>query len=355
MKKFFIGIDFSKQKFDATAIKAEGITETAPRVYQSFTNDTSGFREFEKWMKSESNGMEIESWLICGENTGMYSIPLSKYLYGKGYDLWIEDAYRIKHSLGIQRQKSDKSDSACIAEYAMRQQDKVSLYKPLSQALEALREVFLFRHKLVQEKTDLAVRINEKKSVLGESGGVAFMKSVSERLLESFDKAIAECDAEMQRLIDSDEELKENYKIVTSIKGIGLQNASAMLVYTDNFNKFDYDARRLACYYGIAPFGKDSGTSVHVSPHTSKMANKMLKALLSEAAKCAIRFCPEMKAYYERLIANGKAVGVALNNVKNKLLHFIMAMVKNRQVYDPEYQKKKQAEKMSGKLVLNKC
>lgn len=355
MKKFFIGIDFSKQKFDATAIKAEGITETAPRVYQSFTNDTSGFRAFEKWMKSESNGMEIESWLICGENTGMYSIPLSKYLYGKGYDLWIEDAYRIKHSLGLQRQKSDKSDSACIAEYAMRQNDKARLYKPLSQALETLREVFLFRRKLVQEKTNLTVRINEKKSVLGKSCGLAFMKSVSDKLLKQINEAIAKCDAEMERLIDSDEELKENYKIVTSIKGVALQNGSAMLVYTDNFDKFEYDARRLACFYGIAPFGQSSGTSVHVSPHTSKKANKMLKSLLSEAAKCTIRFCPDMKKYYERLIAKGKAKGVALNNVKNKLLHFIMAMVKNRQVYDPEYMKKKEAEKLLGQFVLNKC
>ena len=30
MKKIFIGIDFSKEKFDATLIKAEGLKECAP-------------------------------------------------------------------------------------------------------------------------------------------------------------------------------------------------------------------------------------------------------------------------------------------------------------------------------------
>ena len=32
MKKIFIGIDFSKEKFDATLIQAEGLKECAPEV-----------------------------------------------------------------------------------------------------------------------------------------------------------------------------------------------------------------------------------------------------------------------------------------------------------------------------------
>ena len=38
MKKIFIGIDFSKEKFDATLIKAEGLKECAPSVYEVFDN-----------------------------------------------------------------------------------------------------------------------------------------------------------------------------------------------------------------------------------------------------------------------------------------------------------------------------
>ncbi len=30
------------------------------------------------------------------------------------------------------------------------------------------------------------------------------------------------------------------------------------MVYTDNFRRLNYDSRKIACYYGIAPFGKDS-------------------------------------------------------------------------------------------------
>ena len=44
MKKIFIGIDFSKEKFDATLIKAEGVKECGPSVHEVFDNKTSGYR-----------------------------------------------------------------------------------------------------------------------------------------------------------------------------------------------------------------------------------------------------------------------------------------------------------------------
>ena len=44
MKKIFIGIDFSKEKFDATLIQAEGLKECAPSVHEVFDNKTSGYR-----------------------------------------------------------------------------------------------------------------------------------------------------------------------------------------------------------------------------------------------------------------------------------------------------------------------
>ena len=52
MKKIFIGIDFSKEKFDATVIKAEGVEERAARQHEQFDNKVSGFRRLLKWVRS---------------------------------------------------------------------------------------------------------------------------------------------------------------------------------------------------------------------------------------------------------------------------------------------------------------
>jgi hypothetical protein len=58
MKKIFIGIDFSKEKFDATLIQAEGLKECAPSVHEVFDNKTSGYRRLVKWVKKLMNDTE---------------------------------------------------------------------------------------------------------------------------------------------------------------------------------------------------------------------------------------------------------------------------------------------------------
>jgi len=60
MKKIFIGIDFSKEKFDATLIKAEGLKECAPSVHEVFDNKTSGFRRLVKWVKAQSESVSVD-------------------------------------------------------------------------------------------------------------------------------------------------------------------------------------------------------------------------------------------------------------------------------------------------------
>lgn len=46
-----VGIDFSKQKFDVTAIFCEDLAEIKPRVCNQFVNELKGFKELEKWVK----------------------------------------------------------------------------------------------------------------------------------------------------------------------------------------------------------------------------------------------------------------------------------------------------------------
>ncbi len=234
MKKIFIGIDFAKEKFDAAIIEACGLKEFGDRQFGTFSNDRKGFRQFMKWVKSNSgNAMEAEM-LFCGEDTGSCSLGLSRWLYGKGYDIWIESAYVIKHSNGIQRVKTDRADASMIAEYAWRHQDKAMLFEPLSDSLTQLREVFLYRHKLVQQRVAMDVRKQDKEAS-EKNKALSFINRKSKHLIAEIDKAIKECDARIDRIIESDSELTENYAIVTSIKGVARQNGACLLIFTNNF------------------------------------------------------------------------------------------------------------------------
>ena len=337
MKKLFIGIDFSKEKIDVAIIFAEGLTETSMRLFNEFKNSVSGYKQLVKWVEENSNETEPSQWLFCGENTGDYSKPLCNFLYGRGFDMWLENAKSIKDASGIRRLKSDRTDANMIAEYAMRNNDKAIVYEPLSESLSQLRELFLYRQMVVRHRCSFQVRRGEKRLNMEKSPVKTMISQSGRHIVTELNKEIEKIDKRIAELIDSDEELAQVFTIVTSIPGIGTQNAVCLMVYTDNFRRFNFDSRKIACYYGIAPFGRDSGTSVHSDPHVHYMANRQIKAMLSQAALSAAKFNPVIASYYSRLIERGKKRQIVLNNVKNKLVHIVTAMVRNKQLFDKDY------------------
>lgn len=337
MKKNFIGIDFSKEKIDVAIISSDGLQESSDKVFNQFKSTVVGFRQFIKWVKENLKDTDPSTWLFCGENTGGYSMPLCNYLYGKGYDMWLENAKNIKDASGIRRLKSDRADAFMIAEYAMRFQDKAVKYEPLSEELDGLRELYRYRQKLVRDRASHMVRSGEKRLTQRKSDEKKLIEKSEARLIKGYDKEIDKVEKAIEALIASNDELKETYTIIQSVPGLGPQNAICMIVYTDNFQKFDFNPRKIACYYGIAPFGRDSGTSVHSDPHVHYMANRQIKAMLSQAALAAIRFNPVIANYYNRLIARGKKMQVALNNVKNKLIRIATALVRDHKYFNDKY------------------
>ena len=76
---------------------------------------------------------------------------------------------------------------------------------------------------------------------------------------------------------------------------------------------------------------------MYTDPHVHYMANRQIKAMLTQAALAAVKFNPAISSYYSRLITRGKKKQIALNNVKNKLVHIATAMVRDKQVFDKDY------------------
>lgn len=332
MKKVLIGIDFSKEKFDVAII----VKSTSTQEHALFDNKVSGYRKMIKWINSVVEDIPCSSWLFCGETTGGYSRMMSDWLYAQGYDVWIENALVIKRTFPLKRLKNDTVDAFMIAEYALRFEDRAQLYEPMSQALTELREIFLYRHHLVRHRCSFEVRRIEKRFTQQKSANKNVISQSARHIITEINKEIAKCDEKIKEYIESDDQLSSIFAIVTSMPGVGTINAVSLMVYTNNFTKFAYNPRKIACYYGIAPFGRDSGTSVHTDPRVGFIANKMLKSLLTQAALASVRTCPQIAKYYQRLIERGKKPMVALNNVKNKMIAIITAMVRTGCMYQPD-------------------
>ncbi len=122
------------------------------------------------------------------------------------------------------------------------------------------------------------------------------------------------------------EEIHKNYVLIRSVFGIGLINAVLFIIYSNNFQSFP-NARKYACYSGIAPFENRSGTSIRGKTRVSHLANKRLKSNLSNGARSAVQNDPELRLYYDRKAKEGKEHGVIMNAVKFKLITRVFAVV----------------------------
>jgi len=330
-KTVIVGIDFSKRTLDVSYFIIGAMKDC---YYKQFANTSQGCQEMISWIKQKHR--LTSEWLFCGEYTGIYSMTAATVLNDNDLDLWLENPNQIKLSSGMNREKNDKVDSYQIALYAARFIDRVKLYKPRSKVFLQVRELVRFKDRLTKMKTQLSVPASELKSVRKDWQETEYICDSSKALVDQIDFQIADIEKKMLKLLKTDPELKQLYKLITSVVGVGMQTAIYLLIHTWGFKAFE-NPRQLACYCGIAPFSKCSGTSLKGRPHVSHLANKKLKTLLHMCALNAVKYDPYLKLYYQRKIEEGKHKMNVLNNVRNKLIHRICAVINSGQEYDKNY------------------
>ena len=282
-KKVFIGIDFSKSTIDVSFFHKERPDDL---YYQQFKNTEKGCIEMINWIKREF--MDIGEWLFCGEFTGIYSMTVAYVLNQNNIDLWLESPLQIKLSSGICRGKNDKIDSGQIALYASRFNDKTRLYKLSSPILLKIKELVVYKDRLTKIKHQLLTPAKELMRVWSDWEESQFIDSSSKDIVTSINLQIKVVENKMKNLLKTDSELIQLYKLITLVKGVGMQTAIYLIVHTMGFTTFSR-ARELACYCGVAPFSKKSGTSLNGKSKVSNIANKKLKTLLHMCALNAIR------------------------------------------------------------------
>ena len=122
---------------------------------------------------------------------------------------------------------------------------------------------------------------------------------------------------------------------LVSAKGIGETSAmrilAELLVLPD-----DLAAPQWVAHAGLDPRPYESGTSIHRPRRISKVGNRHLRAALYMPALVAIQHEPNIKAFYDKLIAAGKKPMQAVVAVMRKLLHAIWGMLKHDQDFDGE-------------------
>jgi len=324
----FLGIDISKKKFDA-ALTANGKDYYEVQV----ENCAKSIQSFFKILKKELSS--LENVIVCLEHTGIYCQPLLDFLIKNQIRVCVEPALQIKQSQGMTRGKNDKVDAKRIALYAFKNLEELVFWKPQRESIQRLKSLLVLRERLVKMKIQLEVPINESQEFIDPSIQKDAIKH-SSKTIKALRSDIANVEASIGKLVGEDQQISEQFKLVTSVPGIGKITALNVIISTAEFTRIR-EAKKFACYAGVAPFEHTSGSSIRGKTRVSKMANMTLKRLLHLAAMSAIQCCEELKAFYKRKVEAGKNKMSVINAVRNKLISRIFSCIKNKRIYQKNY------------------
>lgn len=322
----FIGVDISKSTLDII-----GLNSQSRIALQHLVIDNTRVAVKHFLMKS---AIDKSSTLVVFENTGLYGHNLSQMLSQADVDYAEVSALEIHRSLGITRGKSDKKDAFSIAKYAVAHLFELELSHIASRDIDKLKLLYSQREKIVkaigQFKSMKEAELFLSKDITRE------LARSNDKLVRGLKKALKEVEVLISELIKTNQDLNNNYKLAKTVPGIGVQLATYLIIVTHNFTRFS-NSRKLACFGGVAPFPYQSGSSIHGRTKVSHLADKKLKTLLNMGALSVIKCDYQMREYYERKVAEGKNKMLVLNNLRNKMLSRVFAVINRQQPYINTY------------------
>ena len=295
---YFIGFDVSKDSITAHNSQT-GITE-------DIGNDPASLRRYVKHLN--------EHCLNICEPTGGYEAALLNTLAARRVPTHRADARKVKafiRSLGIHG-KTDAIDARALAEYGRERQTRLSLWS----APDAMRQ------ELIAVQT--AERHRSKAPVTHRKAG-RHVNASCQRVLKAVAKEIEKVEEAIAAIMEADERLRTMEKILQSVKGVGPAIASTLIACMPELGKLS--RRQVASLAGLAPHPRQSGKMNGYRRVSG--GRKEVKRALFMAALVASRHNPDMKAFYQRLLENGKKPIVALTALMRKMLTILNAKIRD--------------------------
>ena len=278
----YIGIDVSKDTF-VVAYSPNKNSKT-----KLFKNTTRGIHEFIRTISKEDHHCVMEA-------TGNYSALLVYLLSEAGITTSLENPLKVKNFARamLSTVKTDEIDARLIALYGEKMQP--APYKLRSDAILTLKQK---RTVIRQLKKQLIATRNLKGSMEALPFFDAKCRKSVEKTIAFLEKQVKDLEEDLASLAKS--EYKKQMDLLTSVKGIGITLAAALI-------------------------------------HINRNGDSSLRSQLYVAAFSSIRCNTECRACYDRLRSKGKPGKVAVIAVANKLIRQAFAVVTQEKPYVDGY------------------
>lgn len=149
---------------------------------------------------------------------------------------------------------------------------------------------------------------------------------------------LASLERQIRRLTDKLDTLLADHPgatLLMTISGVGPRTAEAFLAYVDDPNRFAR-VNQIGAYLGLVPC-QDASANVNRLGHMTKDGPATVRKYLVEAAWRAIRCCPAIAAYFERLTHGRKERRkTAVVATAHKLSRIMLTMLKTGETYRPQ-------------------
>lgn len=311
----FIGIDVGKAFLD---VYIDGLN-TAFQVPNTFLSIQDLVNKLAKIKEDEIK-------LIVCEPTGGYEAALVECLRAAQLPIHIAHANKVRDFARAQGKyaKTDKIDSRLLCEYGKILKPAPSQEK-LSPELKEIQALWTRKHQLAEEKLREKNRLEKKVSEV--------IRSSIERNLTWIDNELIKLEEQLRASIDQTSSIRNFVDLLTSIPGVGLQTALAMVTGVPELGSVDH--KSLSSLIGVSPFNRDSGKKR--GQRRIKGGRAHVRKALYMAAVASVRSNPLLKTFYLRLRAKGKKAKVALVAVMRKLLAILNSVASRQSPWMQNY------------------
>lgn len=312
-KSILVGIDVSADTLSVALEPSNGKAQLT-----IFENNPTGHRGLCRVLRHRGRAARV-----CLEATGIYSLDLALALHrAKGIEVMVANPRATKDfaRARMRRAKTDATDALSILEFL-----KCMPFKPW---VPPSQEVLDLRA-LSRRITALKITGAQERNRLHAMGRCRQLSEVLRRdiaaHIDHLQESVASLTEQAMRIIQVCPVLRSRFQHLCSIKGIATVSAIHLLAELALLPP-DMEARQWVAHAGIDPRPYESGTSVQKPGRISRTGNRHLRAALYMPALVASRWEPNVRAFYEKLLAKGKKPMQAIVAVMRKLLHAVHGM-----------------------------
>lgn len=298
----FVGIDVSKHRLDVH-VRPSGES-------WSVANDAQGHTELVRKLGS------ISPTLVVVEATGGYQASVVAELGANAIPVAVVNPRQVRDFAKATGRlaKTDAIDAAVLGHFAESIRPEP---RPVPDEITVeLQALVTRRRQLIDMRTAEMNRL--------ETCRVQQVRRNIQKVINMLTKQIDKVDDDIDTTIRNSPLWREREDLLSSAIGVGATTARTLLTQLPELGKLN--RREIAALVGVAPFNNDSGKRTGARSIRGGRAD--VRAVLYMATVAAVRFNPQLRTVYARLVAAGKAKKVALIACARKLLTILNAMMR---------------------------